>query len=132
MQTEIINLTQHWITEEQREAGVENLPEDKMEKLKKLLTFDEVPTQDELIRRAEKIGDMLMGVEFWGRQTQMKAMIGGFQPFMPVLAQMLMRRFGIKSVYAFTKRVVVEDGNGNKTSTFKHVGFVDHPYGLRV
>lgn len=128
MQTEIINLTQHWITEEQREAGVENLPEDKMEELRKLLTFNEVPTQDYMVRRAEIIGDMLTGVEFWGRQTEMKAMIGGFQPFMPILANMLLTRFGIKPVYAFTKRVAVEDGNGTKTSVFKHVGFVDHPF----
>lgn len=129
MQTEIINLTQHWISEEQREAGVENLPSEKMEKLKKLLTFEEIPNEDYMVRRAEKIGDMLTGVEFWGRQqAEMKAMIGGFQPFMPILANMLLTRFGIKSVYAFTKRVVEEDGNGNKTSVFKHIGFVDHPY----
>jgi hypothetical protein len=71
---------------------------------------------------------MLTGVEFWGRQTKMKAMIGGAPFFMPVLAQMLLRRFGIKAVYAFSKRVAVDGPDGTKTSVFKHMGFVDHPY----
>jgi len=128
MQTQIINLTQHLVTPEQEEVGVENLPAREIPLLKKLLTFDELPTQDDLVRRAEKIGDMLTGIEFWGRQTEMKAMIGGAPFFMPVLAQMLLRRFGIKAVYAFSKRVAVDGPDGTKTSVFKHVGFVDHPY----
>ena len=128
MQTKIINLTQHKASAEQLEAGVKDIGFNHDSRLKELLTFDEIPTQDDLVRRAEKIGDMLIGVEFWGRQTEMKAMIGGFQPFMPILAKMLLTRFGIKSVYAFTKRVAVEDDDGTKTSVFKHMGFVDHPY----
>ena len=45
---EIINLTQHLATAEQQEARVVDLPQELREKLKTLLTFEEIPTPAQL------------------------------------------------------------------------------------
>ena len=131
----IINLTQHPATADQKNAGVEDLPAETIPYLKELLTFDEPPTLDEMDKRCEGIlFDILMGHEVWNDNAgSHEAMIGGAAYFLPVLAETL-RQHGIKPVHAFTKRVVEEsldaEGKRVKTSVFKHVGFVDHPFDL--
>jgi len=130
-----INLTQHPATADQKNAGVEDLPAETLPRLKELLTFEEPPTLEEMDKRCEGIlFDILMNHKVWDDPTgPHEAMIGGAAYFLPVLAETL-RQHGFKPVHAFTKRVVEEsldaEGKRVKTSVFKHVGFVDHPFDL--
>lgn len=112
----IINLTQHPATLEQLTANVFE-PDDKAA-IQKLITFDELPSFIELERRATEVAEI---ADATGARL---AMIGGAPFFMEPLAKAL-RRVGILPVYAFSKRVSVENTEtGEKTSVFKHVGFV--------
>jgi hypothetical protein len=56
----ILNLTQHNATAEQIAAGVIDLAEPYKTELKKLLTFDELPSQDEIETRAGAIYDLII------------------------------------------------------------------------
>jgi len=114
----ILNLTQHTATKEQVEVGVVE-PQDKAA-VQELLTFDSIPSRDEMVERARKLGNIVVD------SGCSKAMIGGAPYFMGVLEAYLYH-FGVKSLYAFSKRVSVEtvvDGVVTKTNVFKHQGFV--------
>jgi len=119
----LINLTQHPATKEQMEAGVIE-PANK-DKIRKLLTFNELPTKEELRTRAKALVDHIIVYE---KGTFDAAMIGGAPFFMSVLEDAL-RRMGIIPLYAFSKREVVEktlpSGEVVKTQVFKHLGFVE-------
>lgn len=121
----IVNLTQHKATQDQKDAGVVDLPEDLQKKLVDLLTFNELPNIDEINRRATEIARM--AEEFANGET-VAAMIGGAPFLMPVLDKKLRKR-AITPLYAFSKRESVEkvqpDGSVVKTSVFKHAGFVE-------
>ena len=56
----IINLTQHNASEEQIKAGVIDLPSPYREKLVELLTFNEMPSCDEIQKRAGAIYDLVI------------------------------------------------------------------------
>lgn len=145
----ILNLTQHQTTPEQFEAGVTDLPAPAREELKKLLTFNDVPTCEEINRRVKKIGSMVAqyivrpfefkednlffcedeedvaAAQRNGKALGYKFMIGGAPFLMSPLAEEL-SYFG-DVVYAFSKRVSVEkeiNGEVVKHSVFKHAGFV--------
>lgn len=93
----MLNLTQHRATQEQILAGVVDMPEPVRARLSELLTFDEIPDADELSLRARDVALLDQSVE---------------------------------PVYAFTCRETEEitvDGGLQKTSVFRHVGFV-RPY----
>lgn len=115
--TTIINLTQHATTTEQFEAGV--VPCNDQEELKRLLTFNGVPSRTTLQQRAESVAKMA--------QAYTRAMIGGAPFFMATLEKELIRR-GIAPMYAFSMRETAEevqaDGSMKKTSVFKHKGWV--------
>ena len=116
----ILNLTQHKATKEQLEACVIDLPEKDREFLIKELTFDEIPTKEEIRRRAENIGLIP------GQFGYMYAMIGGAPFLMSALEKVLIREH-ISPLYAFSKRESVEvnkEGNVIKTSVFTHKGFI--------
>ncbi len=117
----IINLTQHVATQEQKMAGVVDLQGKDLEALKKLLTFENLPSKDEIQERALAIVEMLPA--FFDR-----AMIGGAPYLMGALEKEL-KDAGIRPVYSFTKRESVEevqaDGSVRKTAVFKHVGWVE-------
>ncbi len=116
---EIANLTQHTASEEQKKAGVFDLNEERQEKLKQLLTFEELPTKEEIQERAEKITELA--------EDTGKAMIGGAPYLMASLEQALIEK-GIQPLYAFSKRESVEeplgDGSTKKTQIFRHLGFI--------
>lgn len=118
MERKIINLTQHTATPDQRISGVVDHPE--REKLQKLLTFDEIPSPEEITDRAEKIAKMASGYR--------EAMIGG-APFLMSALEWELFKVTCVPLYAFSKRVVNEvvDNNGNvqKVSEFRHRGFVE-------
>lgn len=113
----ILNLTQHDATLEQMEAGVIE-PASKAE-IKTLLTFNEIPTIEDMKQRAERIASLSQGYTY--------AMIGGAPYFMSTIEHALKCR-GITPLYAFSQRVSVETSNPNgsvtKTFVFKHEGFV--------
>jgi len=121
---QILNLTQHPATPEQVAAGVVDCEPWLHGQIKRLLTFDRVPTPRELARRAHTIAEL-------AKQTGMRAaMIGGAPWFMSNLEEAL-RFERIVPVYAFSERVTEEtiepDGSVRKISTFRHAGFV-FPY----
>lgn len=131
--TVILNLTQHQATNEQVEAGVVDLPKELQGELKNLLTFEEIPSVKEMRERAKEISNLLKETP-WGHYddeghptVSFRVMIGGAPFFMGILATELEMNFMATVVYAFSKRVAVEDPEtGVKTSVFKHEGFIPH------
>lgn len=121
----ILNLTQHIATPEQKAAGVVDLPEDQRQQLSELLTFHELPTQDELWERAAKVIRMARDT---AGPLPAKAMIGGAPFFMEHIIFYL-KGAHIKPLYSFSQRVSIEtttpDGSVTKTSQFKHLGWVE-------
>jgi len=129
----ILNLTQHSASDEQIAEGVVNVPSECRERLTTLLTFDTLPSQEEIMARAEKLaeyafrilrdsGDVLNGTE---------VMIGGAPFFMGPLTNAL-AECGLKAVFAFSRResveTVIRHGDGTsqtrKSAVFRHLGFV--------
>ena len=141
----IVNLTQHSSTAEQKASGVFDLEGGQLASLKKLLTFEELPSKEEIQQRANAIaglaytvaecqacgriggycGDSCAGSRNWFRCS---AMIGGAGYLLPALVVEL-KSWGFEVVQSFTKREVVEttspDGGVVKTAVFRHVGFVE-------
>jgi hypothetical protein len=144
----ILNLTQHQASAEQKAVGVVDLPEPFKSELVNILTFNELPSADEVKSRARAISDLV--VEFCMdnnspvrdevkaimkngeldkkefRKLNLAFMIGGALWLMKPLIEELE---GIGTpLFAFTKRVVEEkvlpDGSVEKKAVFKHEGFV--------
>lgn len=117
----ILNLTQHVGTPEQAADGLVDLGSADIGMLRALLTFDDPPSSSEIIARAEAIADIAVN---HGYQA---AMIGGALWLMSALEMSLKLR-GIKPVYSFSRRVVVEEAGQNgevvKTTKFKHERFI--------
>ena len=117
----IINLTQHPATQEQIAEGVFDLDGEKLQRLKTLLTFDELPCPKTLSERAREITKIAIetDADF--------AMIGGAPYFMRFLEWELDKEM-ITALYSFSCRESVEemqpDGTVKKSSVFKHIGFV--------
>ena len=118
----ILNLTQHPNTEDQWEQGVNQLDVHTQHELNKLLNFDEAPSYEEIQHRAEAITKI---AKDYGTSV---AMIGG-APYLMSTLETTLKNNGIKPLYAFSQRIVIEetreDGTIIKTSEFKHIGFVE-------
>ena len=118
---EILNMTQHVATTDQKAQGVVEPEEQHKELIKKLLTFTELPKAREVKERAKKLAAIAanLGVK--------AAMIGGAPYLMGPLHNEL-EAVGIVPLYAYSERiveeVVKEDGTTEKKSIFKHLGFV--------
>jgi len=138
--TKILNLTQHVATQEQIEAGVFEPSEEDKAQIQRFLTFDEIPSKDEIETRAAslvgvatKIFDYIDYVDeynsfqspVWIKRI---VMIGGAPYLMSSLEEHVKNR-NIKGVYAFSKRESVDqvqqDGSIKKVAVFKHCGFVE-------
>jgi len=118
---EIFNLTQHQATQEQKEAGVYEPDNEIKEKIKELLTFDNLPTKAEIEEKARLLTGIAIaeGAEY--------VMIGGAPFLMPVLEKYL-KIYDIIPLYAFSKRISEEkeiNGKIQKVSYFKFEGFVE-------
>lgn len=127
MTTIIINITQHTIVEDQikdlenrfKEIAVIN-PEGDM--FKKDLTFVNMPSVEELVKRARKIANdsHIVGASY--------AVVAGAPYFMAALEKELFR-LNIVPMYSFSERVSQEtkeaDGSVRKVNVFKHVGFIE-------
>jgi len=120
----IINLTQHPATPEQIAAGVVDLQGKALEGLKALLTFDDLPTQDEITLRAVKIAQL--AVPMAGPLPD-GAMIGG-APYLMAPLEYALGLVRVQPMYAFSVRESIEqtqpDGSVRKVNVFRHAGFV--------
>ena len=116
----IINLTQHAATAEQLAAGVVDSPADQKAALQVMLTFDDIPSADDIHARAAVVAALAKGHK--------AAMIGGALWLMGPLTAAL-RAAGVRPVFAFTRREAVEqaqaDGSVKKVAVFRHAGFVE-------
>lgn len=117
----ILNLTQHAATPAQIDAGVVDLVDPELATLKGLLTFEEIPTQREIWRRAVDIARLAQD------SRHVEAMIGGALFLMGTLERAL-KGHGITPMFAFTRWRAVDtakpDGTVVKTAVFEHAGFV--------
>ena len=118
----IWNATQHPATADQVAAGVLDLSPVWREGLSKLLTFDELPTREFVLNRAESITVLLGAFAKEGDSV----MIGG-APFLMAPLEAVLTAAGYKPIYAFSVRRSVEeqiDGVIKKVGVFQHLGFV--------
>ena len=139
----IVNLTQHAATAEQVAAGVVEVPVQYREELRRLLTFDTLPTREEVEARATAIAShalegyyclhsgCILPVPASGYEEEVfhqAAMIGG-APFLMAALERALARQGTRAVYAFSRRESVEeaqaDGSVRKVAVFRHEGFVE-------
>ncbi len=125
----IINLTQHAATAEQLAAGVVDLTGGQLQELKKLLTFNDLPSRQDVRQIASALGwlvDVVIG-DTKPRPQHPVAMIGGAPFLMGPLEDALADR-GVRAVYAFSRRESAEevqpDGSIRKVAVFRHAGFV--------
>jgi hypothetical protein len=130
----VINMTQHPATAEQKAAGVQDLPDFLRKEVSKIITFEEVPSSEEMMSRAQEVVRLFwQGVGALTPPDRMagkvghRAMIGGAPFFMSTLEKVLLAH-GIEPVHAFSKRESVErgrpDGSVEKVAVFRHAGFV--------
>lgn len=121
----VLNLTQHHATTEQRAAGVFDLHPQHQDKLRDLLTFDALPTAEDVAVDAEVAADLAADVA--AAAGCRRIMIGG-APFMMAPLERALKSRGLIPVYAFSRRESVEeklpDGTVRKTTVFRHEGFV--------
>lgn len=130
----IINLTQHAGSEEQKQAGLIDLPDEAKKELSELLTFSSLPSQEEIINRAIQITELALKEKvfiFGGGENNgenISVMIGGALYLMAPLERKL-KEYGFTPIYAFSQRESIEktlpDGSVQKTAVFKHCGFVE-------
>lgn len=117
----IINLTQHDATAEQLAAGVVDLPAEDRANLQNWLTFDDLPTWQDVDLRAERIARLC--ISNGGKE----AMIGG-APWLMAPLERWLTLYGVVPLYAFSRRESVEqiqpDGSVRKEAVFRHLGFV--------
>lgn len=132
--TIIFNATQHATTVDQKKDNVIDMYHTNRPKMAELLTFDSLPTKEEMIERANAIGDLLLDevsgffVQYGDLDHDVyNAMIGGAPFFMGILEQELKRR-GFNVYYAFSVResveTIMDNGTVQKTNKFKHLGLI--------
>jgi hypothetical protein len=129
----ILNLTQHNATAEQKAQLVVE-PRMTKEKIRELLTFEEIPTKEEIESRAEKLAEIAVSeASHYAGETDnevwiTRVLIGGAPFFMGALEKAV-RECGFTPVYAFSKRESEEktqpDGSVKKIQVFRHIGFVE-------
>jgi len=122
----ILNLTQHTATQAQLDAGVfEPDARDKAD-IKRLLTFDVLPTSAEVDYRARALMNIAANQ---GEGPTVDAVMLGGAPFLMAALHEWALEAGIKPLYAFSVRESVEstepDGSVIKRNVFRHLGFVE-------
>ena len=120
MSNKILNLTQHYITPEQEDDGVIE-PHENKELIQSLLTFEDIPSLNTIILRANTLTDIAV------KEGVSSVMIGGAGYLMKELENALLDK-NIIPLYSFTKRISIDehmpDGTVEKTVIFKHDGFI--------
>lgn len=114
----ILNLTQHQATEEQRTAGVVDLPAEFLPHLRDALTFHALPQPENVAYRARLVVKIAHEAAQAMGATLTQAMIGGAGYLMGPLERDLAAA-DIEPLHAFARREVVEtaglDGAAVKT-----------------
>jgi len=129
----LLNLTQHDATKEQIKDGLVDPNESEKSVIRKLLTFDDVPTAEQMIDKSMSLYYLALHlIEKY--KTAPTVMLAGAPWFLPLVEHQL-KKGGVKAVYSFSKRCVEEqiskDGKSvKKVSVFKHVQFIGSPYNL--
>ena len=117
----IINLTHHELTSEQLE-GFEHVGISYRDMIKGFLTFDNLPTREQITDCAYALARIAIG------QKATHAMIGG-APYLMSTLETALKYYGVQPLYAFSQRESVEktleDGSIQKVSVFKHAGWVE-------
>jgi hypothetical protein len=136
----ILNLTQHPATAEQKAAGVVDLPVGERTLLQQFLTFEELPSADEIQFRAEQIA--ILARAAFHRLPDLDAVMIGGAPFLmgPLEREFFLEHalddeaasdppFRPRVLYAFSQRESIEekqeDGSIRKVNVFRHAGFVE-------
>jgi hypothetical protein len=129
----ILNLTQHNSTDEQKAQLVVE-PRMCKAKIQKLLTFEEIPTKEEIEARASELAEIAVSeANHYAGETDNKiwitrVMIGG-APYLMGALENAVRECGFTPVYAFSKRESIDqpqpDGSVRKVAVFRHLGFVE-------
>lgn len=140
----ILNLTQHTATVEQLTAGVCDLPVDLRPVVGKLLTFEDIPSKEDICKRAHTLAmisrawfagmdpmsvflDDFVGFPPLGEGGDYRVMVGGALWLMRPLSEELIA-LGLTPVFAFSVRESVDtmqaDGSVRKSQIFRHRGFV--------
>ena len=121
----ILNLTQHASTPEQ---GCYDLQRQDLADLKRLLTFQSLPTRQEILYRAAVIADLADATIGDTPTMSRAAMIGG-APFLMGPLEAALKERGITPLYAFSVRESVDevlpDGSVRKVAVFCHKGFIE-------
>ena len=135
----VLNCTQHWTSTEQLEEGVEDLPLDLMAAIRAAITFDLLPTEEEIEERCARVVGLLSPAypSPYGRLAYDEdpwdptvvtdnhwVLIGG-APFLMGPLTAALKKAGYRVLFAFSKRVSEEDKTGRKMSIFRHIGFVE-------
>lgn len=116
----ILNMTQHAATVAQKEEGVFDPYPRFQEEIVSLLTFEEIPSKEEMEARASRLAE-IANCHFEAKGENQGVMIGGAPFFMTHLEEAFYySHLGV--YYAFSRRESTEN-DGVKTSTFKHLGF---------
>jgi hypothetical protein len=129
----ILNLTQHNSTAEQKAQLVVE-PRMCKAKIQKLLTFEEIPTKEEIEARAKELARIAVSeASHYAGETDnviwiTRVMIGG-APYLMGALENAVRECGFTPVYAFSKReseeITQPDGSVRKVQVFRHCGFVE-------
>lgn len=124
----ILNMTQHVASTEQLVNFSVHEPRGaQKDRVIKLLTFDELPTMNEIKNRAVALAEIADIECLKDNNGERFAMIGG-APFLMSVLEKELRERNIFPLYAFSKRasfdVRNDSGEVTKTSVFRHVGFV--------
>jgi len=119
----IINLTQHLpVAGQVWERGCATFVlTDEHDRVKRLLTFDEAPTAEELLLRAKELACI-------AEESCCKAALIGGAPYLMGPLENALRKKGILPVYSFSRRKSVKktfpDGSVEKRIMFRHVAYV--------
>jgi hypothetical protein len=129
----ILNLTQHVATDEQTAQLVVEPRMCKTE-IRELLTFEEIPSKEEIEVRANKLAEIAVSeASMYAGDTDnevwiTRVMLGG-APYLMGALEKAVRECGFTPVYAFSKRESVDqpqpDGSVKKIQVFRHIGFVE-------
>lgn len=121
----LINLTQHALTEEQKNS-VDTVIEP--QGMSVYLNFNEMPTAEVINDRAYEMFDCLMQMLPPDVEPKDCTVLLGGAPFFMSACERAATHYGFKYCYAFSKRVSEEvkqpDGTVKKVSVFKHEGWI--------
>lgn len=118
----ILNLTQHAPTDSQLAAGVDDVSSGDKVILQDLLTFNSLPTRDEINSAALNIAELASSYD-----TEF-VLIGG-APFLMGALESALKARGLTPLYAFSQRqstvIINDEGVVTKVNDLVHLGFVE-------